>query len=108
MNPVYFGLNDYSKESIRESSISRAFFYVGKGKESFLSDSKFCYIAEIESSKIYDLEKDPGNLKNSGKNFNEILIYIKKLGYIGISGNNGFKVVCLFKKIKYTDKKERN
>jgi hypothetical protein len=104
IKPDFFGLNYYTKESSRESDLSRSFFYIGKGKENFLSGAKFCYIAEINPGQVYDLEKDPKCLKDSGRNFNEILIYVKKLGYIGISGNNGFKVVCLFKKIKYIDK----
>jgi hypothetical protein len=105
IDPVFFGKNQYTRESVKESDLSRSFFYIGKGKEDFLSGAKFCYIAEIEPGKIYDFEKDPKNFKNSGKNFNEILVYVKKLGYFGISGNNGFKVVCLFRAIKYIDKK---
>jgi len=105
IKPGFFGLNHYSRESVKESGLNRAFFYIGKGKEDFLSGAKFCYIAEIEPGKIYDFEKDPKNLKDSGKNFNEILVYVKKLGYFGISGNNGFRVVCLFRDIKYIDKK---
>ena len=105
IEPGYFGKNHYTKESIRESNLARSFFYIGKGKENFLAGAKYVYIAEIEPGKIYDFEKDPKNLKDSGKNFNEILVYVKKLGYFGISGNNGFKVVCLFRDIKYIDKK---
>ena len=105
IKPGYFGLNHYSRESVKESGLNRAFFYIGKGKEDFLSGAKFLYIAEIESAKIYDFDRDIKDFKNSGKNFNEILLYVKKLGYFGISGNNGFRVVCLFRDIKYIDKK---
>jgi hypothetical protein len=105
IKPGYFGLNHYSRESVKESGLNRAFFYIGKGKEDFLSGAKFCYIAEIEPGKIYDFEKDPKNYKNSGLNFDNILKAVKNLGYLGISGNNGFRVVCLFRAIKYTNKK---
>lgn len=105
IEPKFFGLNYYTRESSRESELSRSFFYIGKGKENFLSGAKFCYIAEIDPARIYDFDRDIKDLKNSGKNFNEILLYVKKLGFFGISGNNGFKVLCLFKKIKYINKR---
>jgi hypothetical protein len=105
IKPGYFGLNHYSRESVKESGLNRAFFYIGKGKEDFLSGAKFCYTAEIEPGKIYDFDRDIKDFKNSGKNFNEILLYVKNLGYFGISGNNGFRVVCLFKKIRYINKR---
>jgi len=104
IDPKYFGLNSYTRESVKEAEIDRAFFYVGRGREIFLSGAKFCYIAEIEPGKIYDLEKDPKNFKEKFT-FNEILTKIKNLGFYGISGNNGFKVICLFKVIKYIDKR---
>lgn len=104
IKPGFFGLNHYSRESCRESSLARSFFYIGKGKEAFLSNCKFCYTAEIESSKIYDIVNDKKNLKRIYSNFNEILKAIKKLGYAGVSGNNGFKVICLFRAVKYIDK----
>ena len=105
IEPSYFGLNSYSKSSYRDSDIDRSFFYIGKGKEYFLNGTKFCYIVEIEQSKIYDLTKDIKNFKAICKDFTDILSTVKKLGYYGIKGNNGFDVVCLFKAIKYIDKR---
>jgi len=104
IEPKYFGLNYYTKESARESDLNRSFFYIGKGKEYFLSGTKFCYIAEVEPGKIYNLEKDLKGLKDKF-NFNDLLKQVKKLGYMGISGDNGFPVVCLFRAIKYIDKR---
>ena len=105
IEPSFFGLNSYSKSSYRDSDIDRSFFYIGKGKEYFLNGTKFCYIVEIEQSKIYDLTKDIKNFKTICKDFTDILSTVKKLGYYGIKGNNGFDVVCLFKAIKYIDKR---
>jgi hypothetical protein len=104
IDPGYFGRNGYTRESTRESDLSRSFYYIGRGREVFLSGARFCYIAEIEPGRIYDLEKDPANLK-ANLDFNGILHRVKFLGFWGISGNNGFKVVCLFRKIKYLDKR---
>ena len=105
IEPGYFGLNHYTKESARESDVDRSFFYIGKGREYFLQGAKFCYIAEIEQAKIYDLIKDKKNLKTICLNFSDILKKVKNLGYYGIKGNNGFDVICLFKPIKYIDKR---
>lgn len=104
IKPSFFGKNNYTKQSLRESDIDRSFFYCGRGKEYFLNDSKFCYTSEIESSKVYDLTKDIKNLKTICNNFNDILKRIKFLGYRGVSGNNGYNIVCLFYSIKYIDK----
>ena len=103
IKPSFFGLNYYSKQSSRESSIDRSFFYIGKGKESFFDGVKYKYTATIEAHKIYNLEKDIKNLKEK-LSFNDILKHVKKLGYIGLSGNNGYNVVCLFYPVKYINK----
>jgi len=105
IEPRFFGVNHYTKNSVKEAVINRSFFYIGRGKEAFLQGCKFCYIAEIEKSKIYDLVEDKKGLKDKFC-FNDLLIYVKNLGYYGISGNNGFKVICLFKGINYIDKKQ--
>jgi len=103
IKPDFFGANTYSQNSNKLSGVKRSYFYIGKGKEYFLNGAKYCYIAEIEPSKIYNLDIDSKNLKEK-YTFTEILLYVKKLGYFGISGNNGFNIVCLFKAIKYRDK----
>ena len=100
----FFGLNSYTSNSARDSGIKRSFFYIGKGKEWYLNGARFLYITEIEKSKIYDLTKDSKGFLNK-YTFNETLQRVKFLGYYGVSGNNGYDVVCLFKAIKYIDKK---
>jgi hypothetical protein len=104
IKPDFFGLNSYTSNSARDSSIKRSFFYIGKGREYYLNGARFLYIAEIEKSKIYDLIKDDKGFLNK-YTFNETLQRVKFLGYYGVSGNNGYAVVCLFKAIKYIDKK---
>jgi hypothetical protein len=105
IKPSFFGANNYTNNSARLSGVNRSFFYIGKGREYFLQGAKFCYIADIEKHKIYDLIKDKKNLKTICLNFSDILKKVKNLGYYGIKGNNGFDVICLFKPIKYIDKR---
>lgn len=105
IKPDYFGLNYYTGQSVKESPVNRSFFYMGKGKEYFFNGAKYCYIAEIEPGKIYDFDQDIKDFKKSGLDFDTILKAIKKLGYFGISGSNGFRVVCLFRAIRYINKK---
>ena len=108
IKPDYFGQNNFTKNSARLSGINRSFFYTGRGKEYFFEGVKFCYIAEIEEFKLYDIIKDEKKLikftleKGLG---NDIFSICKKLGYWGVVGNNGYDVICLFKKIKYIDKR---
>ena len=104
IKPDFFGLNTYTKNSASLSDVKRSYFYIGKGKEYFLNGVTYRYTAIVEAGKIYDIDKDIKGFKN--KNLKDILLYIKNLGYYGIRGNNGFDVVCLFKRIKYIDKKE--
>ena len=104
IRPGFFGKNCYTRNSERESGLNRTFFYLGKGKEYFLNGSKFCYIAEIEKFKLYDLIKDEKKLLEKWT-FDKVLGYIKNLGYWGVIGNNCFNVVCLFRAIKYIDKR---
>ena len=103
ISPKFLGTNSYSQNSVKESSIARSFFYIGKGKEYYLNGAKFCYIAYIDKFKIYDLVKDVKGFL-SRYTFDDTLKKVKGLGYYGVKGNNGFDVVCLFKAIKYSDK----
>lgn len=105
IKPSFFGQNDYTRTSVKESGINRSYFYIGRGKEYFLQNTKFCYIAEIEQSKLYDIDKDVKDLENECLDFTEILQRVKNYGYRGIKGSNGFNCVCLFYPIKYIDKK---
>lgn len=105
IKPSFFGLNEYSKNSQRISDIKRSFFYLGKGKEYFLNGSKFCYIAEIAKSKLFDLTDYSEKNYKKIRGYPDIYKRIKFLGYEGVRGNNGFDVVCLFKPIKYIDKR---
>jgi hypothetical protein len=108
IKPSFFGANNYTNNSARLSGVNRSFFYITKGKEHFFEGVKFCYIAEIEKHKIYDIIKDPKKLIKFSLEKglqNDIFSICKNLGYAGVKGNNGFDVVCLFKPIKYIDKR---
>ena len=105
IEPKYFGSNSYTQNSVKEASIARSFFYIGRGREYFLNGAKYRYTAEIDNHKIYNLEIDNKNLKAICKNFEDILKRVKFLGYRGIRGNNGYDIVCLFYPLKYTNKR---
>jgi len=104
IKPSFFGLNGYSKNSQRLSQIDRAYFYLNnKDKEYYFNGSRYLYIAEVSKNKLYDITQDKKGIVKNLKSSQDIFNQVKKKGYIGIIGSNGFKCVVLFKavKIKY-------
>jgi len=71
-------------------------------KNSF-NGAKYCYIAEVKTRRLYDINKDILKLTGSGK---DIFAEVKKRGYIGLIGSNGFSCVVLFKSIKIKGRKD--
>ena len=99
----YFGYNAYSFNDTKYS-IKRSFFYTEKKiAEYHLKDSKYCYITEIEKTKLYNLKEDKENLKSKFIDITELLNYLK-VKYLGIIYNVGFNIVSLFYDIKFSKK----
>lgn len=100
IKPGYFGANSYSKNSERVSGVKRSYFYLSRaGREIHLEGSRFLYIAEIRAGRLYDLSKD--KLRLAGlKRIKDIFTYIKRLGYRGLIGSNGYICGVLFYPIK--------
>jgi hypothetical protein len=98
IEPRFFGLNNYSRNSERLSGVKRAYFYLNRaGREYYFNGAKYCYIAEVKPSRLYDINKDPLKLAGRGK---DIFAEVKKRGYIGLIGNNGFRAGAVFYPIK--------
>jgi len=103
----FFGNNLYTNHSKNLSKIKRIYFYIDKDKKEWrFNGCQYCYNCEINKIKLYNLISDKLNLlKKYNNNLNGILKDIKKRGYIGIIGNNGYNVAILLKDIKIKDKK---
>jgi len=100
IKPRFFGLNGYTKNSEKSSGIKRAYFYLDRaGREYYFSGARFLYIAKVSRARLYDLNKDILRIADN-KRVKDLFSYIKRLGYIGVIGNNGFKAICLFKAVK--------
>jgi hypothetical protein len=105
IKPDFFGDNIYSVNSLRLSGVKRSYFYLElKSREVYLKGSKFCYIAEVEPNRLYDLNKDILGIVKRLRNNQDIYREVKKRGYIGLIGNNGFDCICLFKVVKIKQK----
>jgi len=106
----HFGKNSYSQHSRNISAIKRSFFYLDKiKKESYFFGSKFLYTVIISKDKIYSIDNDIlGIFENNSGNVSECLRLIKKAGYIGFSGSNGIKNVCLLVDITFINKEILN
>jgi hypothetical protein len=104
VDPEFFGENSYSNNSARVSGIKRSYFYTRLGdREGFFRGCRFCYAVEVEESRLYNLIKDDLKIcKDLG--IKDIFYYLKKKGYIGVIGFNGFRVAELFKAVKITNK----
>jgi hypothetical protein len=108
IKPSFFGLNSFTNNSAKISSIKRSFFYLqDKKSEYYFGGAKFLYISEVKKSDIYDYTKDILKLKEKNLQYTDILRLIKKLKFKGIKGNNGFDIVCLFDNVKIKDKIKR-
>jgi len=106
----HFGKNSYSQHSRNISAIKRSFFYLDKiKKESYFFGSKFLYTAIISKDKIYSIDNDIlGIFKNNSGNVSKCLRLVKKAGYIGFSGCNGIKNICLLVDITFINKEILN
>ena len=93
----FFGANSYTFNDKKASDILRSFFYLEQEpKEYHLKNSKYCYIVDIEPSKLYDLKEDKDGLKVKYKgNINGLLEYIRN-NFLGCIYNVGFDIVILF------------
>ena len=95
IDPAYFGASSYSGYSKRISGVKRIYFYLdGTGREYYFEGARYLYTAEISRGRLYDLNKDI--LGVDKKRIKDIYTYIKRLGYRGLIGSNGFKCVVLF------------
>lgn len=101
IKPSFFGFNNHSGNSERISQVKRSFFYLkANQKEYYFNGIKFLYIAEIIKNKLYNIDKDPKKILNKLNCRSDIYQAIKKKGYLGIIGNNGYNIACLFNPIK--------
>jgi len=106
IKPSFFGANVYSKNSERLSGVNRAYFYLdNKNKEYYFEGVKFCYVAEVNKKMLYDLNKDCKNIVKNLRNSQDIHKEVKKRGYIGLIGSNGFKCAVLFNNVKIIKRK---
>jgi len=105
ISPSYFGANSYSFNEKKTSNIPRSFFYLEQNiPEYHLKNSKYCYIVDIEPSKLYDLRKDKDNLKVKYQgNIEGLLQYIKD-NFFGCIYNVGFDIAILFNDIEVLKK----
>jgi hypothetical protein len=104
IEPGFFGANSYSNNSARLSGVKRSYFYLDRaGREYYFEGARYCYIAEIKESRLYNLNIDP--LKLAGRNIRDIFAYIKRLGYKGLIGSNGYKDGVIFYPIKIKQRK---
>jgi hypothetical protein len=106
----YYGGNYYTVNDTKVTSVKRSFFYAVKDqRESFFRGAAFLYIVNIDASAVYDLHEDKRKLlerfREYGRiNFDALLTYIKRLGYIGVKYSIGYPVVNLFKDVEYAAK----
>lgn len=103
IRPDFFGLNSYSQNSGRISGVKRSYFYLKpSSREIYLQGAEFLYIAEVKPSRLYNIDKDP--LKLVGQ-YNDIISEVKRRGYLGLLGNNGFGCAVLFYPVKIKQRK---
>lgn len=109
IKPAFFGDNTYTGNDKKASQVKRAFCYLGRHKiEYSLNYSKYLYITEINSDKLYYLDIDKARLKDRFKikgvdfiDITKLLKHIKKR-YTGAvyTGN----IAIIFKDLKYNKK----
>lgn len=105
IDPSFFGANGYTGNSLRISEIKRSYFYLDQhSREFYLYGAKYCYIAEINPKKLYNLNTDSLNLAEQLKG-KDIFLELKQRGYTGIIGNNGYPCACLFRAVKIKERK---
>ena len=95
IDPAYFGASSYSGYSQRISQAKRSYYYISRnGREWYLSGARYLYITTISRKRLYDLNRDKLGLNK--KRIKDIYTYIKRLGYSGLLGHNGFDIAVLF------------
>ena len=101
LRPDFFGDNNYSGNSARLSQVKRIYFYQNRqGREYQFNSAKYLYIALVDKSRVYDLSRDNKGIVKNLKAGQDIYSEVKKAGYIGLAGNNGFKCITIFKPVK--------
>ena len=96
VKPSFFGTNTYTNNSARLGGIKRSYFYRREGiKEYYLNGSQFLYIAQVNKSKLY-------NIDSNKIISDDIYAEAKKRGYKGIYNN---EQVVLFYTVKIKDRK---
>ena len=104
LNPAFFGNNYYTRSSQRQSGVKRLYFYLRPDqKEAFFNGAQFCYIVNINEAKLYNLNEDKLKLNDKPE---DIFWNVKKRGYKGLIGSNGYPCAVLFYKTR-PDKKVR-
>ena len=107
IKPSYFGNSSFSDNSARISNVKRCYFYIDKDKkEYYFNGAIYCYTARIDKEKLYNLNTDNQGIVKRLKNSQDIHREVKKRGYKGIIGSNGFDCVVLFNNVKITEKKD--
>ena len=102
IKPDFFGYNSYTQNSGRISRTKRSFFYLDAiSREYYFNGVKFLYIAKVDEKKLYNLDDDVLKLAGQGNIYDKI----KKAGYIGVIGNNGYNSGILFYPTKILEKK---
>lgn len=94
LNPTKFGLGSYTKREQMVSGVPRLFFYLDRSdKEDVLGNN--LYSTEVSKEGLYDLTKDPNNIKDKFRNkltgfldFDQLLKYISGWEHI----NNGWNL----------------
>lgn len=106
IKPSFFGSNSYSQNSRRLSEIKRSYFYINKDdKEYYFNGCKFLYVIQVNKKSLYNLTEDKKGIVKNLRNTQDIYAEVKKRGYTGLIGSNGYKCIVLFKSIKIKDRK---
>jgi hypothetical protein len=97
ITPKYFGQNCYTQNDVIACKVKRSFFYtVPSICESSLYDAKFCYTAQVESKKLYNIQLDAKGYIKKYNTITEALQVIRRR-YTGIIYQyNGYDIVSLF------------
>ena len=70
LDPINFGKNTYSKRELAASAVPRTFFYVDLTEKEIFFEKTALYTAIVPTSNIYDLTRDPENVKKAVKEKN--------------------------------------
>ena len=70
LDPKRFGQSGFSKRELAVSAVPRTFFYVNLTEKEIFFEKKALYTAIVPTSNIYDLTRDPENVKKAVKEKN--------------------------------------